>query len=91
MGEDQIQAWAEGMYHRLYANIPPGDRERFHAAYDMEVGVIHSFMGTVEPGIPMIAEMPEEEAQQYLEWVFQVFMAGWGQGIAWVQARQPFS
>lgn len=83
MGEDEIRAWVEGMYQRIYPKIPAGNMARFQTTYEMERGVVEGFMETVQAGIPMLEKMPETEAMEYLEWTFRIFMRGWGSALAW--------
>lgn len=71
------------MYQRLYPKLPTGNLARFEATYQMEGAVVDSFMSTVNAGLPTLAAMTEDDAMQYLEWTFRIFMQGWGNALEW--------
>jgi len=71
------------MYQRLYPKIPAGNLGRFETTYRMEGAVVEGFMDTIRAGLPTLVAMSEDDAMQYLEWTFRIFIQGWGSALAW--------
>jgi len=83
MNEDEVRAWVEGMYHRIYSGIPAGDLRKLDITYRMESKVVDGFLDAIQGLFGYLERLDADEAKDILEQYFRMFMAGWGRALAW--------